>query len=224
MYKQIQTLENYNILLKSGMFWEFHPELTGDWDKDKIIINGAGSLKTPKKENMEELTFGQKELIAFLSNKIPIYLLKELFNVDYERGILTYKINYRTIVKNSTAGYKNSKGYLKTEIAGKTYAIHVLIWSMFNNRFPDNNKVIDHINGNRLDNSINNLREISVQGNAQNRTNRKHKLPLYIYNHRNKYSVRITTDKARAYGSFSTIEEALAKRDEICKQLNINIY
>ena len=60
MYKQIQTLENYNILLKSGMFWEFHPELTGDWDKDKIIINGVGSLKNLKKENMEELTFGQK--------------------------------------------------------------------------------------------------------------------------------------------------------------------
>ena len=60
MYKQIQTLENYNMLLRSGMFWEFHPELTGDWDKDKIIINGVGSLKTPKKENMEELTFGQK--------------------------------------------------------------------------------------------------------------------------------------------------------------------
>ena len=60
MYKQIQTLENYNMLLRSGMFWEFHPELTGDWDKDKIIINGVGSLKNLKKENMEELTFGQK--------------------------------------------------------------------------------------------------------------------------------------------------------------------
>ena len=35
MYKQIQNLENYNILLKSGMFWEFHPELTGDWIKIK---------------------------------------------------------------------------------------------------------------------------------------------------------------------------------------------
>ena len=92
------------------------------------------------------------------------------------------------------------------------------------NHISNMSTVIDHINGNRLDNSINNLREISVQGNAQNRTNRKHKLPLYIYNHRNKYPVRITTDKARAYGSFSTIEEALAKRDEICKQLNINIY
>ena len=38
MYKQIQTLEKYNMLLKSGMFWEFHPELTGNWEVDKIVI------------------------------------------------------------------------------------------------------------------------------------------------------------------------------------------
>lgn len=38
MYKEIQTIENYNKLLSSGMFWEFHPELTGEWEKDKDII------------------------------------------------------------------------------------------------------------------------------------------------------------------------------------------
>ena len=27
--------ENYLKLLKSGMFWEFHPNLTGDWEQDK---------------------------------------------------------------------------------------------------------------------------------------------------------------------------------------------
>jgi hypothetical protein len=27
--------EEYLGLLKSGMFWEFYPQLTGDWDKDK---------------------------------------------------------------------------------------------------------------------------------------------------------------------------------------------
>ena len=26
---------DYLKLLHSGMFWEFHPELTGDWEKDK---------------------------------------------------------------------------------------------------------------------------------------------------------------------------------------------
>ena len=60
MYKQIQTLENYNILLKSGMFWEFHPELTGDWDKDKIIINGVGSLKNPQKRKYGRINIWTK--------------------------------------------------------------------------------------------------------------------------------------------------------------------
>jgi hypothetical protein len=38
MYEQIKTKENYDKLLASGMFWEFHPELTGNWEVDKIVI------------------------------------------------------------------------------------------------------------------------------------------------------------------------------------------
>jgi len=38
MYEQIKTKENYDKLLVSGMFWEFHPELSGDWEKDKEVI------------------------------------------------------------------------------------------------------------------------------------------------------------------------------------------
>lgn len=41
-YKQIKTKKNYDLLLKSGMFFEFHPELSGNWEKDKQIINGKG--------------------------------------------------------------------------------------------------------------------------------------------------------------------------------------
>jgi hypothetical protein len=39
IYKNIKAKENYDKLLESGMFWEFHPELTGDWGKDKQVIN-----------------------------------------------------------------------------------------------------------------------------------------------------------------------------------------
>jgi hypothetical protein len=38
MYEQIKTKENYNKLLNSGMFFEFHPELTGNWNIDKKVI------------------------------------------------------------------------------------------------------------------------------------------------------------------------------------------
>ena len=39
-YRNIKTEENYMSLLKSGMFWEFHPELTGNWYLDDPVING----------------------------------------------------------------------------------------------------------------------------------------------------------------------------------------
>lgn len=35
----IQNKEEYDLLLKSGMFWEFHPELSGDWRKDKHLLD-----------------------------------------------------------------------------------------------------------------------------------------------------------------------------------------
>ena len=40
-YRNIKTEENYMSLLKSGMFWEFHPELTGNWYLDEPVINGG---------------------------------------------------------------------------------------------------------------------------------------------------------------------------------------
>lgn len=39
VYKNIKTKDDYTKLLDSGMFWEFHPELSGEWVKDEPIIN-----------------------------------------------------------------------------------------------------------------------------------------------------------------------------------------
>jgi len=34
LYKRILIFDGYYKLLKSGMFWEFHPELSGIWEED----------------------------------------------------------------------------------------------------------------------------------------------------------------------------------------------
>lgn len=34
IYKNILKFDDYYKLLKSGMFWEFYPELTGIWEED----------------------------------------------------------------------------------------------------------------------------------------------------------------------------------------------
>jgi hypothetical protein len=39
-YKKIKSKKNYNLLLKSGMFWEIFPELSGNYEEDKKIIIG----------------------------------------------------------------------------------------------------------------------------------------------------------------------------------------
>lgn len=40
-YEQINTKEKYDMLLKTGFFFEFHPELTGCWQEDFPLINGG---------------------------------------------------------------------------------------------------------------------------------------------------------------------------------------
>ena len=45
MYNNIKTEREYNLLLKSGMFWVAYPELCGIWDKDKLLINTSERKK-----------------------------------------------------------------------------------------------------------------------------------------------------------------------------------
>ena len=40
-YSYIRKRDNYLRALNSGMFWHYYPELSGDWEKDKLIIDGV---------------------------------------------------------------------------------------------------------------------------------------------------------------------------------------
>jgi len=68
MYTQIKTKQNYDKLLSSGMFFEFHPELTGNFEKDMIII----------KHNMEE----NKNIESSYPNDVDIDKMVEDFTKD----------------------------------------------------------------------------------------------------------------------------------------------
>ena len=62
-------------------------------------------------------------------------------------------------------GCINTGGYLIAYIFRKQYYIHRLIWLYHYGYLP---KEIDHINGIRTDNRIENLREVTTQENARN--------------------------------------------------------
>lgn len=61
-YGKIKDEESHNLLLQSGMFFEFHPELTGDWDVDSKVINPTKVKKTKrtkKQDKVGQLTYEQ---------------------------------------------------------------------------------------------------------------------------------------------------------------------
>ena len=78
----------------------------------------------------------------------------------------------------------NSQGYVCFRFAGQYMAGHRVAWALHYNEQPDPNLEIDHINGNRADNRISNLRLVTQEQNLRNKTkykNCKHGYPGILF-------------------------------------------
>ena len=85
----------------------------------------------------------------------------------YEDGFFKRLVsNNRKHLIGQFAGTIRNDGYEAISINKKIYKTHRLVWLYFYGNFP--NGVIDHINGNKTDNRIENLRDISFDANRQN--------------------------------------------------------
>ncbi|MDO8972095.1 MAG: HNH endonuclease signature motif containing protein [Saprospiraceae bacterium] len=95
--------------------------------------------------------------------------LHELFT--YEDGELIWQISKGNAKAGKTAGCLNGAGYSQIQIDGQSYLTHRVVWMYIHGAWPTDQ--IDHINGIKTDNRINNLRECSPGENQQNRTPNK---------------------------------------------------
>lgn len=123
-------------------------------------------------------------------------------------------------VKNRVKGPKTvgkrfgciNYGYVKGKIFQRGYTEHTLIWLYHYGVWPKDQ--IDHINGNRSDNRLENLREATNQQNQFNTGGRRNSTSTYkgVSWHREtqKWQAKISIDRKQYYlGIFNTEQEAV---------------
>ena len=93
-----------------------------------------------------------------------------LFNYR-EDGNLIWKVKRSGTKKWKTAGAMHRNGYKVVTYKGKQYPAHRLIWLYHEGYMPEPGYEIDHINRQRDDNRIENLRVVSRQCNQRNTGN-----------------------------------------------------
>lgn len=145
-------------------------------------------------------------------------LLQELFY--YQDGYLFNKIKRSTnAMPNTKAGTQpNKSDYRRVSISNKIYLEHRIIWILLKGVIPSE-LFIDHINQNKNDNKIENLRLCTRSENQYNRGSYKNNKSGYkgvSFNKAlNKYSAQMRiNDKKKHLGYFTTAELAKKAYDD----------
>ena len=144
-----------------------------------------------------------------LKNEITQEFL--IYHFEYRDGNLWWKVPTARAVKvGQQFGTKHNKGYRQGRVKGKLILEHRLIWFMFKGYWP---KEIDHENGIKDDNRLNNLRELTHQKNMLNQGSRggtsKHRGIFWSKDH-SKWRVKFCVNgNYHHVGMFLTEDEAL---------------
>lgn len=130
---------------------------------------------------------------------------------EYRDGRLYWRASYRDRFKGWECGSIDTKGRRRVSFGGRTYGAHAIVFAMHHGRWA--NGQIDHINRDKLDNRIENLREATNAENSRNRVNTR--LPKSgargVSYHKGRYIARITINgKSINLGSFDDCSTAAA--------------
>lgn len=140
--------------------------------------------------------------------------LHELLAYEPETGLFTWRQSRGSrAAAGATAGSVNTIGYVQIQVDGFNYTAHRLAWLHIHGCWPQFD--LDHINCQRADNRIENLRDIQHSHNAQNvrraPRNSSHGV-LGVSRSGNRWRAYIKLDgKQKHLGCFATAEQAHAE-------------
>lgn len=146
---------------------------------------------------------------------LTIPLLRELLDYDPDTGIFRWAVNRSNVKAGTVTGCKANNGYTIIRICGRAMLAHRLAWMHFYQEMPPD--LIDHIDGDRANNRIKNLRSATKVVNGQNRRNAQANnkssglLGVSFIRHMKKFTAYIDVGGNRTYlGWFEDKHEAHA--------------
>lgn len=151
--------------------------------------------------------------------------VKQIIAYDPLSGVFTWKENRGGSAKvGSKAGaYREADGYTHIFIFGKQWLAHRLAWTLENNLIPDCMEV-DHIDGDRQNNAIRNLRLATSSQNKFNACLRKDSVTgvkgVGYDKKRKKWTGRVRADGEIVRARFDSMEEAA----EFCESQRLNLH
>jgi hypothetical protein len=137
--------------------------------------------------------------------------LHEILEYNQETGKLFWRHNGRGPQKaGAEAGTNHSEGYRNIAIKRTRYFAHRLAYKMVHGIDPE---CVDHINGDKLDNRISNLRNCTFKQNSANTKKSSRNTSgykgVFWRKGKNRFVARIKIDgKTKCLGSFEKAEDA----------------
>lgn len=101
----------------------------------------------------------------------PVSYFTEWVAYNPTTGKFTWVKTSARGVAGSCAGFSTNRKYLRVSVKGIVVLAHRLAWFIHYGVWPSGE--IDHVNGIRSDNRIENLRDVPRRGNGQNRSKAK---------------------------------------------------
>ena len=137
--------------------------------------------------------------------------LKELLSYDPATGNLSWLVQRGKCAAGKIITCQNGSGYIVVRVDNVLLRAHRVAWAIINNEWPA--KEIDHINGNRSDNRIENLRIANRFENMKNikkaKTNKSGFKGVSWHKQGNFWQAHIRADNKNYYlGHYATPEEA----------------
>lgn len=145
--------------------------------------------------------------------------LKKLLHYDEKTGIFTWAHKRASWLNiGDVAGHLNITGYITIRANYKSYLAHRLAWLYVYGKFPE--KFIDHINNNRSDNRIKNLREATKEENSRNtlksKKNTSGAKSVFWKKHAKKWQVQMKINGIQKhFGYFDNLEFAELVAQEV---------